>query len=74
MTEIIPVPRLKPTTVVINQAWCKKCGICITFCAKGVLVFGENKVETARQDDCVGCGICENLCPDYAITLEVEGQ
>nr|WP_315989214.1 hypothetical protein [Desulforamulus aquiferis] len=35
-----PVPRLKNHRIVVNQAWCKKCGICIAFCAKGVLAWG----------------------------------
>ena len=69
------IPRLKPTGVAINQAWCKKCGICIAFCSKGVLAFGAgNRLEVAQPDKCVGCGLCENFCPDYAITLEVAEQ
>lgn len=72
MTNLSSVPRLKQTKVIINQTWCKKCGICIAFCNKGVLVLGEgNRVEAVNQEKCVGCGICESFCPDYAITLEV---
>ncbi|SHJ95226.1 4Fe-4S dicluster domain-containing protein [Desulforamulus aeronauticus] len=73
VTELSSVPKLPQTKVVVNQAWCKKCGICIAFCNKTVLAFGEgNRVEVAQPEKCVSCGICENFCPDYAITLEVE--
>ncbi|SHE36927.1 2-oxoglutarate ferredoxin oxidoreductase subunit delta [Desulforamulus putei DSM 12395] len=75
VTDLSSVPRLRPAAVVINQAWCKKCGICIAFCNKGVLAFGEgNRVEVAQPENCVGCGLCENFCPDYAINLEVADQ
>lgn len=73
MTEFSAVPGLPKTKVVINQSFCKKCGICIAFCNKAVLAAGEgNRIEVAQPEKCVGCGNCENLCPDYAITLEVE--
>ena len=72
LTQVSSIPRLRSTRVVINPTWCKKCGICIAFCNKGVLAYGEgNKVEIVNSEKCVGCGLCENFCPDYAISLEV---
>ncbi|GAB6157407.1 hypothetical protein JCM39194_06070 [Desulfotomaculum varum] len=75
MTDLSLAPGLRPATVTVNQAWCKKCGICIAFCSKGVLAFSAgNRLEVVRPDSCVACGLCESFCPDYAITLEVAEQ
>ena len=53
----------------INTAWCKGCGICVTFCPKSVLNLENGKVAVAEADECIKCGLCENLCPDFAIYL-----
>ncbi|MBM7854746.1 2-oxoglutarate ferredoxin oxidoreductase subunit delta [Desulfohalotomaculum tongense] len=72
-TEV--VPKIKETVVKVNEAWCKKCGICAAFCRKGVLVQNKDKkIYVQNPENCVGCGFCVNLCPDYAITLEVVEQ
>jgi 2-oxoglutarate ferredoxin oxidoreductase subunit delta len=55
--------------LIIEEKWCKGCGICAAFCPKGVL---EVRNETVRVKDaaaCVFCGLCEQRCPDYAIYL-----
>jgi 2-oxoglutarate ferredoxin oxidoreductase subunit delta len=30
----------------------------------------RGKSVPARQDDCIGCRQCENICPDLAITVK----
>jgi 2-oxoglutarate ferredoxin oxidoreductase subunit delta len=57
--------------VVIDQEWCKGCGICISFCPKGMLV-AEGLDQKARVTDeslCTGCKMCEVHCPDFGISV-----
>lgn len=56
--------------VMINESWCKGCGICVEFCPKKVLEIDENgKAFKARPDECIKCRLCEMRCPDLAIFL-----
>jgi 2-oxoglutarate ferredoxin oxidoreductase subunit delta len=60
----------KAKKVVINQEWCKGCGICVEFCPKKALDYGQGgKAVWARPADCIRCGLCELRCPDMAIEL-----
>jgi len=55
---------------------CKQCRFCIDFCPKQVL---EESIEfnskgyhppyAARPNECVNCGLCELICPDFAISV-----
>lgn len=57
-------------SIEINQEWCKRCGICVSFCPKKVFdADREGTVEVARVEECIFCELCERLCPDLAITL-----
>jgi 2-oxoglutarate ferredoxin oxidoreductase subunit delta len=50
------------------EAWCKACGICIALCPKKVFDTGtDGKPIVARPQDCINCGMCEIMCPDFAI-------
>jgi len=54
----------------VKKDWCKGCGICISFCPKGVLALDdEGKVYSKDPEKCRGCGNCEIYCPDFAISL-----
>lgn len=55
--------------LVIDDAWCKGCGICAAFCPKQVLEIRKEKVRIQNAEACVFCGQCELRCPDYAIYL-----
>ena len=55
----------------INEKWCKKCGICAAFCPKKVFDRDDDgKPSAARPEDCIGCRLCEMRCPDFAVTVE----
>ena len=66
----------KKYTISIYNVWCKICGICIAFCPKNVLGFNdEDKLIATNPDNCIGCGLCELRCPDYAIEInEKKGE
>ena len=55
--------------LVIDEAWCKGCGICAAFCPRQVLEISREKVRLKAPEDCIFCGQCEMRCPDYAIYL-----
>jgi 2-oxoglutarate ferredoxin oxidoreductase subunit delta len=43
-------------------------------CPKSVLEMSDRMKSTpVREDDCIGCRQCENICPDLAITITVKG-
>jgi 2-oxoglutarate ferredoxin oxidoreductase subunit delta len=73
-TELIK----KEGNIHVIDSRCKGCAFCIEFCPKKVLVQSEDINEkgyhppiVARPDDCVFCGLCQMLCPDFAIYIEV---
>ncbi len=60
-------------TVNVNEEVCNGCGICIEFCARGVLVKNDlGWPEVVRIDHCTECRICELLCPEVAIIVSRE--
>ncbi len=63
--------------VVFDEDRCKGCGLCIFFCARGVLGFdqtrfnaqGYHPVSDVKPEDCTGCTNCSLMCPDQVITV-----
>lgn len=55
--------------VYIKKEYCKGCQLCIYFCPKEVLSISLGKAIVENPDLCINCGICEKICPDFAITL-----
>lgn len=63
--------RRQVPTILVNEAWCKRCGICVYFCPTKVFDAREDGLPlVARGDDCIWCGLCEVRCPDFAIVLK----
>jgi len=55
---------------------CKQCRFCIDFCPKQVLEEstefnrkGYHPVYAAHPNECVNCGLCELICPEFAISV-----
>jgi 2-oxoglutarate ferredoxin oxidoreductase subunit delta len=68
-------PRGRPH---INSNICKGCGFCIEFCPIGVLEFSDTvnpwgyqypRIKPGMEDACVNCGMCERVCPEFAIEV-----
>ena len=49
---------------------CGQCGLCILACAEHVLEMGRDRVQVAHPEDCGGCALCEDVCPDDAVVCE----
>jgi 2-oxoglutarate ferredoxin oxidoreductase subunit delta len=68
--------KLRDADIFIIEDRCKGCNYCIEFCPKDVLEedskLNHIGVHPPRVKDstlCVGCGVCEDVCPDFAIYL-----
>lgn len=70
--------KLKPSRgqIEVSNERCKGCRFCIEFCPKHVMeesnAFnskGYHPAYAARPEDCVNCGLCELLCPEFAIKV-----
>ncbi|WP_025209271.1 4Fe-4S binding protein [Hippea sp. KM1] len=66
----------KRMPVEINEKLCKGCGLCVNVCPKNVLEMVEDLhvwmgtiAKVARPEDCIRCKMCEDICPDFAITV-----
>lgn len=59
----------KKTPVYIYYNWCKKCGICVSFCPTGTLARKADGTPYVKNPEkCIHCETCDRLCPDFAIT------
>ncbi|MBW2147372.1 MAG: 4Fe-4S binding protein [Deltaproteobacteria bacterium] len=61
----------------IDEIYCKGCNICIDQCPKKVFENSSKRnpkgylvPEVSHAENCIGCLLCEMICPDMAITVE----
>ncbi|NPV73808.1 MAG: 4Fe-4S binding protein [Pelotomaculum sp.] len=63
----------KKKAIVINKNWCKGCGICASLCSRVLAMDSTGKAVAVNPYLCTGCRVCESHCPDFAISIGVEG-
>jgi 2-oxoglutarate ferredoxin oxidoreductase subunit delta len=63
--------------VLVDEARCKACELCVVVCPAGILRLGSalnrkgyHPAEVTRQEDCTGCRACALICPDVAIEID----
>ena len=62
--------------ICVLEERCKGCKFCIEFCPKQTLQEsvefnskGYHPVHAVSNNDCVNCGLCELICPEFAIRV-----
>jgi len=58
---------------------CKGCGFCVEYCPRDVLeisdefnIKGYHPPYVKNGNACLNCGLCEMLCPEFAIFVTVK--
>lgn len=64
-------------SIKLDSSRCKGCYLCVNVCPKGVLVPSDEIgakgfpiVQIDNDKECVGCGACFKMCPDYCIEIK----
>ena len=63
--------------VIIDEAFCKGCGLCVSVCPVHILELdmavitpkGYHPAHCIDESACTGCATCALMCPDVAITV-----
>lgn len=53
--------------LMIHNDWCKGCALCVDVCPKHCLEMDGLLPRLTDPKLCTSCGMCEYLCPDFAI-------
>ena len=70
-------PKRAKCDIQIIPERCKGCTYCIEFCPKGVLKIsdkinskGYHLPVATHLEACIGCKLCEMVCPDFCIFVD----
>ena len=53
---------------------CLGMGDCVRACMFGALDMGPNGYPVVKKDKCVGCGVCEQICPKGIMNVKTASQ
>lgn len=69
---VLPLPNNAPYgAVVVDTSACTLCLSCVSLCPSGALIDNPDLPQLRFQEDaCLQCGLCHNICPEKAISLE----
>lgn len=61
--------------VELFRRFCKSCMLCLNICSKDVFAVNERgQVVVGDADKCIGCRLCVEICPDFALEVESNGD
>ncbi len=59
----------EPTVVVIDEARCIGCTLCIQACPVDAIIGAPKQMHTVIRDECTGCNLCIPPCPVDCIDI-----
>ena len=65
--------RMPGVRMVVSSA-CTRCGDCLAACYGGERVIRLGAERAEIQERCIGCGRCVPVCPEDAISMEIDSQ
>jgi NAD-dependent dihydropyrimidine dehydrogenase PreA subunit len=67
--------------VVLSEDMCKACGFCLAVCPVDVFAWrtvanrlGWFPMYTAKEEHCIGCMLCYQICPDFCIDVAPKAE
>ena len=55
----------------INKELCMGCQTCVDECSVGAISMEED-IAFIKEDECIRCGVCHDVCPDDAVRHDGE--
>ena len=55
----------------INKELCTGCQTCVDECSVGAVSMEED-IAFIKEDECIRCGVCHDVCPDDAVRHDGE--
>ena len=59
-------------SVTYDAERCSHCGECENVCPFNVITFNKKRVRIYHQNECMGCELCVEKCPENALSLYVD--